>query len=99
MTTEQKVIKAKVGLLELAKQLGFTTEEEDNAALARPPRNKMEAVGVQATAEALEAMVRDGRQEVKDDKSWVPNRQHWPENSEGRGTVAGKAGREARRQQ
>ena len=31
---------------ELAKQLGFTTEEEDAAALARPPRNKMEALGV-----------------------------------------------------
>src|SRR5260221_11112437 len=29
---------------ELAKQLGFTTEEEDAAALARPPRNKMEAL-------------------------------------------------------
>src|SRR3954469_4636685 len=28
---------------ELAKQLGFTTEEEDAAALARPPRNKMES--------------------------------------------------------
>ena len=40
---------------ELAKQLGFTTEEEDAAALARPPRNKMEALGVAATADALEA--------------------------------------------
>ncbi len=30
---------------ELAKQLGFTTEEEDAAAMARPPRNKMEALG------------------------------------------------------
>jgi len=39
---------------ELARQLGFTTEEEDAAALARPPRNKMEALGVAATAEALE---------------------------------------------
>ena len=40
---------------ELAKQLGFTTEEEDAAALARPPRNKMEALGVAATADALDA--------------------------------------------
>src|SRR5436309_11734487 len=32
---------------ELAKQFGFTTEEEDAEALARPPRNKMEALGVQ----------------------------------------------------
>src|ERR1700732_4564313 len=35
---------------ELARQLGFTTEEEDAAAMARPPRNKMEALGVAATA-------------------------------------------------
>ena len=40
---------------ELAKQLGFTTEEEDAAAMARPPRNKMEALGVAATADALES--------------------------------------------
>ena len=50
---------------ELAKQLGFTTEEEDVAALARPPRNKMEALGVAATADALEALIRDGRPEFK----------------------------------
>jgi excinuclease ABC subunit B len=68
---------------ELAKQLGFTTEEEDNAALARPPRNKMEALGVQATADALEALVRDGRPEFKDDKIWVPHRPPRPEKSEG----------------
>src|ERR1700730_11297449 len=43
---------------ELAKQLGFTTEEEDAAALARPPRNKMEALGVAATADALDALIR-----------------------------------------
>src|ERR1700753_1338432 len=35
---------------ELAKQLGFTTEEEDAAALARPPRNKLEGRGVRAHA-------------------------------------------------
>src|SRR6202795_4418619 len=46
---------------ELAKQLGFTTEEEDAAALARPPRNKMEALGVAATADALETLIREGR--------------------------------------
>ena len=39
---------------ELARQLGFTTEEDDAEALARPPRNKMEALGVKATADALE---------------------------------------------
>ena len=68
---------------ELAKQLGFTTEQEDAAALARPPRNKMEALGVQATADALEALVRDGRPEFKDDKIWVPHRPPRPEKSEG----------------
>ena len=39
---------------ELAKQLGFTTEEEDAAAMARPARNKMEVLGVAVTAHALE---------------------------------------------
>ena len=48
---------------DLARQLGFTTEEEDAAALARPPRNKMEALGVAATADALESLIRDGRPE------------------------------------
>src|SRR4051812_10454752 len=31
---------------ELARQLGLPTAEDDDAALARPPRNKMEALGV-----------------------------------------------------
>jgi excinuclease ABC subunit B len=68
---------------ELAKQLGFTTEEEDAAALARPPRNKMEALGVQATADALESLIINGRPEFKDDKIWVPHRPPRPEKSEG----------------
>ncbi|HYW63431.1 MAG TPA: excinuclease ABC subunit UvrB, partial [Bradyrhizobium sp.] len=63
---------------ELARQLGFTTEEEDAAALARPPRNKMESLGVAATAEALENLIRDGRPEFrKEDGSlrvWTPHR-------------------------
>ena len=50
---------------ELAKQLGFTTEDDDAAALARPPRNKMEALGVKATADALESLIREGRPEFK----------------------------------
>jgi excinuclease ABC subunit B len=72
---------------ELAKQLGFTTEEEDAAAMARPPRNKMESLGVQATAEALEALVRDGRPEFRGEngevKVWAPHRPPRPEKSEG----------------
>jgi excinuclease ABC subunit B len=72
---------------ELAKQLGFTTEEEDDAALARPPRNKMEALGVQATADALESLIREGRPEFKGDdgqvKIWTPHRPPRPEKSEG----------------
>jgi excinuclease ABC subunit B len=72
---------------ELAKQLGFTTEEEDAAALARPPRNKMEALGVAATADALDALIRDGRPEFKGDdggvKIWTPHRPPRPEKSEG----------------
>ena len=72
---------------ELAKQLGFTTEEEDLAALARPPRNKMEALGVQATADALEDLIREGRPEFKGDdggvKIWTPHRPPRPEKSEG----------------
>jgi excinuclease ABC subunit B len=72
---------------ELAKQLGFTTEEEDAAAMARPPRNKMEALGVAATADALDALIRDGRPEFKGEdgrmKIWTPHRPPRPEKSEG----------------
>src|ERR1700704_6136269 len=72
---------------ELAKQLGFTTEEEDAAAMARPPRNKMEALGVAATADALENLIRDGRPEFKGEdgqvKIWTPHRPPRPEKSEG----------------
>jgi excinuclease ABC subunit B len=72
---------------ELAKQLGFTTEEEDAAAMARPPRNKMEALGVAATADALDALIRDGRPEFRGEdgqlKVWTPHRPPRPEKSEG----------------
>ncbi|MEA2819928.1 MAG: excinuclease subunit, partial [Bradyrhizobium sp.] len=72
---------------ELAKQLGFTTEEEDAEALARPPRNKMEALGVQATADALENLIREGRPEFRKEdgslKIWTPHRPPRPEKSEG----------------
>jgi excinuclease ABC subunit B len=72
---------------ELAKQFGFTTEEEDAAALARPPRNKMEALGVAATADALESLIREGRPEFKGEdgevKIWAPHRPPRPEKSEG----------------
>jgi excinuclease ABC subunit B len=72
---------------ELAKQLGFTTEEEDAAALARPPRNKMEALGVAATADALDNLIRDGRPEFKGEdgqiRIWTPHRPPRPEKSEG----------------
>jgi excinuclease ABC subunit B len=72
---------------ELARQLGLPTEEDDDAALARPPRSKMEALGVQATAEALENLIRDGRPEFRrDDGSvqvWTPHRPPRPEKSEG----------------
>jgi excinuclease ABC subunit B len=72
---------------ELARQLGFTTEEEDAAALARPPRNKMEALGVQATADALDNLIREGRPEFKGEdgqtKIWTPHRPPRPEKSEG----------------
>src|SRR4051812_11891800 len=72
---------------ELAKQLGFTTEEEDLAAMARPPRNKMEALGVAATADALENLIREGRPEFKGEdgqvKIWTPHRPPRPEKSEG----------------
>ncbi len=72
---------------ELARQLGLPTEEDDDAALARPPRNKMEALGVQATAAALEALIRDGRPEFRGGsdsrKLWTPHRPPRPEKSEG----------------
>src|SRR5262249_2704030 len=52
---------------ELARQLGLPTAEDDDEALARPPRNKMEALGVKATADALENLIRDGRPEFRKD--------------------------------
>src|SRR5256714_851292 len=72
---------------ELARQLGLPTAEDDEADLARPPRNKMEALGVKATAEALENLIRDGRPEFRGDdgqlKVWTPHRPPRPEKSEG----------------
>ncbi|HZR86521.1 MAG TPA: excinuclease ABC subunit UvrB [Bradyrhizobium sp.] len=72
---------------ELARQLGLPTEEDDAEALARPPRSKTEALGVKATAEALEALIREGRPEFRKDdgslKVWTPHRPPRPEKSEG----------------
>ena len=72
---------------ELARQLGLPTAEDDDEALARPPRNKMEALGVKATADALENLIRDGRPEFKGDdgqvRIWTPHRPPRPEKSEG----------------
>src|SRR5438445_2203606 len=72
---------------EIARQLGLPTAEDDDEALARPPRNKMEALGVKATADALENLIRDGRPEFKGDggqlKVWTPHRPPRPEKSEG----------------
>src|ERR1700758_765122 len=72
---------------ELARQLGLPTAEDDEEALGRPPRSKMESLGVKATAEALEALIRDGRPEFKQEdgslKVWTPHRPPRPEKSEG----------------
>src|SRR6201986_3379331 len=72
---------------ELARQLGLPTAEDDDEGLARPPRNKMEALGVKATAEALESLIREGRPEFRKDdgslKVWTPHRPPRPEKSEG----------------
>src|SRR5215472_13893478 len=72
---------------ELARQLGLPTAEDDEEALARPPRSKMESLGVKATAEALETLIRDGRPEFKKEdgsmKVWTPHRPPRPEKSEG----------------
>ena len=72
---------------ELARQLGLPTEEDDLAEMARPPRSKMEALGVAATAEALEQLIRDGRPEFKGEdgqtRVWTPHRPPRPEKSEG----------------
>ncbi|MGB3274293.1 MAG: excinuclease ABC subunit UvrB [Xanthobacteraceae bacterium] len=71
---------------ELARQLGLPTEEDDDT-LARPARNKIEALGVKATAESLEALLRDGRPEFRKEdgslKVWTPHRPPRPEKSEG----------------
>ncbi len=70
---------------ELAKQLGYDIDDDDDA--LRPARNKMESLGVKATAESLEALLRDGRPEFRKDdgslKVWTPHRPPRPEKSEG----------------
>jgi excinuclease ABC subunit B len=72
---------------ELARQLGLPTAEDDDEALARPPRSKMEGLGVKATADALESLIREGRPEFRKDdgstKIWTPHRPPRPEKSEG----------------
>src|SRR3954466_9717577 len=72
---------------ELARQLGLPTAEDDDEARPRPPRSKMEAFGVKATADALENLIREGRPEFKGDdgqlKVWTPHRPPRPEKSEG----------------
>src|SRR4051794_35396083 len=72
---------------ELARQLGLPTAEDDDEALARPPRSKMEALGVKATADALENLIREGRPEFRGDdgqvRIWTPHRPPRPEKSEG----------------
>ncbi|MBY0380918.1 MAG: excinuclease ABC subunit UvrB [Xanthobacteraceae bacterium] len=65
---------------ELAKQLGYDVEDDDSF---RPARNRMESLGVKATADALENLIRDGRPEFRDDKIWTPHRPPRPEKSEG----------------
>jgi len=72
---------------ELARQLGLPTAEDDDEALARPPRSKMESLGIKATADALESLIREGRPEFRKDdgstKVWTPHRPPRPEKSEG----------------
>jgi len=72
---------------ELARQLGLPTAEDDEEALARPPRSKMESLGIKATADALEMLIREGRPEFRKDdgslKVWTPHRPPRPEKSEG----------------
>ncbi|TXJ10196.1 MAG: excinuclease ABC subunit UvrB [Afipia sp.] len=69
---------------ELAKQLGYDVEDDDSF---RPARNKMESLGVKATAESLENLLREGRPEFRKDdgslKVWTPHRPPRPEKSEG----------------
>ena len=69
---------------ELAKQLGYDVDDDESF---RPPRNKMEAFGVKATADSLEALIRDGRPEFRKDdgsvKVWTPHRPPRPDKSEG----------------
>ena len=69
---------------ELAKQLGYDVDDDDSF---RPARNKMESFGVKATADSLEALLREGRPEFRKDdgslKVWTPHRPPRPEKSEG----------------
>src|SRR5689334_11989889 len=72
---------------EIARQFGLPTAEDDDEALARPPRSKTEGLGVKATADALETLIREGRPEFRKEdgsmKVWTPHRPPRPEKSEG----------------
>ena len=69
---------------ELAKQLGYDVDDDESF---RPARNKMESLGVKATADSLENLLREGRPEFRKDdgslKVWTPHRPPRPEKSEG----------------
>ena len=69
---------------ELAKQLGYDVDDDESF---RPARNKMESLGVKATADALENLMREGRPEFRKEdgsrKVWTPHRPPRPEKSEG----------------
>ncbi len=69
---------------ELAKQLGYDVDDDESF---RPARNKMESLGVKATADSLEALLREGRPEFRKEdgslKVWTPHRPPRPDKSEG----------------
>ena len=67
---------------EIARQLGLPTAEDDDEALARPPRSKTEAFGVKATADALENSDPRRPPEFKGDDGQM-DRPPRPEKSEG----------------
>jgi excinuclease ABC subunit B len=80
---------------DLAKSLGLTDEDappsgETPGAPALLRGKHGETLGVAATAQALESLLREGRREFSD-KPWVPHRPPRPEKSEGGRTLVIKS--------
>src|SRR5829696_1603470 len=67
---------------DIAETAGFQRPDDEGELLARPEQDRGTPLGVAATAQSLERLLREGRPEFTD-ATWVPHRPPRPEKSEG----------------